>query len=403
VKLSPLALKKALSHPPEKGNTETMPRLSLFAGLFIVLLSIQALATNQAAALETSAREALLLDLESGRVLMEKNADQPMPPASMSKVMTVYLVFRDLKEGRLKLSDTLPVSEKAWRKGGSKMFVEVGKRVTVEDLIQGVIVQSGNDASIVLAEGLGGTEEAFAKQMTQTALELGMTGSNFVNATGWPDEGQLMTARDLSILAKRIIEDFPEYYGYFAEREFTYAGIKQSNRNPLLFKDIGADGLKTGHTQEAGFGLTSSAKRDDRRLILVLNGLESERARSEESERLLEWGFREFRSYDLAKADQSLEEVPVWLGDKTTVPVAVDSDLKATLSRSERNGMKVKVVYDSPVPAPIAAGQEIARLVVSAPEMEDISVPLRAMASVEKLGPVGRITAAAKFLIFGQP
>ncbi|MGO1117583.1 D-alanyl-D-alanine carboxypeptidase family protein [Rhodovibrionaceae bacterium A322] len=380
-----------------------MLRLPLFTGLLFALLSFPLITLQSASALETAAREAFLIDLESGRVLMEKNADTPMPPASMSKVMTIYMVFRDLREGRLKLDDTLPVSEKAWRKGGSKMFVEVGKRAKVEDLIRGIVIQSGNDASIVVAEGLGGSEAAFAEEMTRTARELGMTGSSFANATGWPDPGQRMTARDLAILAERIIEDFPEYYAYFSELEFTYAGIKQSNRNPLIYKNMGADGLKTGHTEEAGYGLTASAKRGDRRLVLVINGLKSVRARSEEGERLLEWGFREFGSYELAKAGQSVDDVAVWLGDLTTVPVTVAEDMKVTLSRNERKSMKVKVVYESPVPAPIKEGQEVARLVVSAEGMEDVSVPLLAMQSVEKLGPFGRITAAAKFLIFGQP
>ena len=266
----------------------TLPILSLCLGLSAALLW-PALAPP-AQALETRAREAFLIDVTTGTVLLEKDADVSMPPASMSKIMTAYLVFGALKEGRISLDDKLPVSEKAWRKGGSKMFVEVGSEVSVEDLLRGVIVQSGNDACIVLAEALAGSEEAFAEQMTRKAREIGMEGSTFTNSTGWPDPNHRMTARDLAILAERMVQDFPDFYHYYSEREFTYNGIRQGNRNPLLYKNLGADGLKTGHTEEAGYGLTASAERDGRRLVLVINGLESIKARSEEAERLIASG-----------------------------------------------------------------------------------------------------------------
>lgn len=352
-------------------------------------------------ALETKAREALLIDLQTGTVLLEKDADKPMPPASMSKIMTVFMVFERLHDGRLTLDSELPVSEKAWKMGGSKMFVKVGNKVRVEDLLRGVIVQSGNDACIVLAEAISGTEEAFAAAMTQRAKELGLTNSHFANATGWPNPNHWMTAHDLVTLAQHLIVDFPEHYKYFAETEFVWNGIRQSNRNPLLFKNVGADGLKTGHTEEAGYGLTASATQGDRRLVLVLNGLSSERERSEESARIIGWGFREFENYALIKEGETVDEAKVWLGQEETVPLVAPQDLIVTLSRASRSDMKVKVVYDAPVSAPIMAGQEIAKLVVTAPDTKPVEIPLQAGADVERLGVFGRLTAALKYLIFG--
>jgi len=355
----------------------------------------------RSATIDTSAREAYIVDTETGTVLLEKDADVSMPPASMSKIMTAYLVFERLKDGRLSLDDELLVSEKAWRMGGSKMFVEVGNRVRVEDLLQGVIVQSGNDACIVLAEAIGGTEEAFAEMMTSKARELGMTTSTFANATGWPDPNQRMTAHELALLAQHVIRDFPEYYHYYSETEFTWNGIRQSNRNPLLYLSVGADGLKTGHTEEAGYGLTASAVRDGRRVIMVVNGLESQKARSEESARLIDWAFREFENYALFQPGEVVEQGEVWLGDKPTVPLVIPEGLKITLARRARSDMKVTVSYDTVIPAPVEQGQEIARLTVSAPDTEPVVVPLVAGESVERLGVFGRVAAALKYLVFG--
>ena len=367
----------------------------LFAAALLLGLSAPA------QALETRAREAILLDTTTGAVLFEKDADIPAPPASMSKIMTAYMVFESLKEGRLSLEDELPVSEKAWRKGGSKMFVEVNTRVKVEDLLRGVIVQSGNDACIVFAEALSGSEEAFADDMTRRAREIGLTDSSFANATGWPDPNHRMSARDLANLAIRMIEDHPEYYHIYSETEFSYNEIRQGNRNPLLYKNIGADGLKTGHTEEAGYGLTASAKRGDRRLVLVVTGLESVRARSEEAERLMNWGFREFDNIQLFKADETVERASVWQGGQDTVPLVFPDGLTVTLARKARRGMTVTVEYDSPVPAPIEKGQPIARLVIEAPEREPMSFPLVAGADIERLGPLGRIFSSARFMILG--
>ena len=351
--------------------------------------------------IETAAREAYIIDMNTGAVLLEKNADQLMSPASMSKLMTVTMLFERLKKGSLKLEDTFPVSEKAWKKGGSKMFVEVDTRVSIHDLLRGIIVQSGNDACIVVAEGLAGTEEDFADAMTARARELGLEKSTFANSTGWPDPNQKMTARELALLAKHIIQDFPEYYPIFAEKDFTFSEIKQGNRNPLLYKNNGSDGLKTGHTEESGYGLVGSAMRDGRRIILVVNGLENAKARSRESERLMEWAFREFNNYALFKAGDVVDNARVWLGDKDTVPLTVENDLTVTLSRAARKSMTVKVVYNEPIPAPIIKGTPVAQLVVSGPEMETVTVPLVATEDIIRPGVFKRLTSAVDYLIFG--
>lgn len=357
-------------------------------------------------AIDTIAREAFMVDIKTGHVLLEKDADVSMPPASMSKLMTLYLVFERLKDGRLSMDDEFSVSETAWRKGGaasgsSTMFLEPRQKVRVEDLIRGIIIQSGNDACIVVAEALAGSEKNFAVEMTEKAHELGMENSSFANATGWPDPGQRMSARDLSILATSLIKDFPDYYKFFAEKKFKYNGIRQSNRNPLLYKTMGADGLKTGHTSEAGYGLTASAKRNDRRLVLVVNGLNSVRARSSESERLMEWGFREFNNYALFEKGEEVTQAELWLSDKQTVGLVIDQDVMVTLPRKSRRDMKVTVQYDGPIPAPIKKGQELAKVVISAPDVEDRVFPLYAAEDAGRLGFVGRLGAAVKSIIWG--
>jgi D-alanyl-D-alanine carboxypeptidase (penicillin-binding protein 5/6) len=369
--------------------------------ILAIALLVATPAAVTAQTIDTNAREAFLMDFDTGQVLFQKNADLRMPPASMSKIMTVFLAFERLKDGRLRMEDDIPISEKAWRKGGSKMFVEVGTRVKVSDILRGIIVQSGNDAAIALAEAIAGTEAAFAELMTERAAELGMEQATFRNATGWPDPEHRVTARGLAILAREIIRRFPEYYSIYSETTFTYNDIKQGNRNPLLYKAMGADGLKTGHTEVAGYGLTASAKRGDRRLILVVNGLDSVRQRSSESERLLEWGFREFDNFKLLERGESADDAAVWLGEQPRVPLVVEDDLVLTLPRTARKTMTATVEYEGPIPAPIVRGQMLARLRVSVPGMEDRVVPLRAGEDVAKLGPFGRITAALGHLIWG--
>jgi len=360
-----------------------------------------------AQAIETPAREAIMIDMQTGTVMLDKNGDVSMPPASMSKLMTTYMLFEELQNGSISLDDTFRVSENAWRKGGAKsgsstMFLLPGKRVRIEDLIRGIVVQSGNDASIVVAEGLAGSEEAFARRMTAKALELGMTGSTFTNATGWPDPGQRMTARDLSTLVKSTIQNFPEFFHYYSETEFTYNKIRQPNRNPLLYKGIGADGMKTGHTQESGYGLTGTAIRKNRRLILVVNGLESKKQRAKESERLIDWGFREFNNYQLFKADEQVSKVDVWLGDKPTINMQIDQDILLTMARKDRKEMKVRVKLQGPVPAPIKKGQQVGELIIDVPGRDSLSFPLKATEDVQKLGLVGRLGAAFKYIMWGR-
>jgi D-alanyl-D-alanine carboxypeptidase (penicillin-binding protein 5/6) len=351
--------------------------------------------------IDTAAKQAILIDARTGVVLLNKNADERMPPSSMSKVMTMYLVFEALKQGRMTLEDQLPVSERAWRMGGSKTYVMVGGRAKVEDLIRGVIVQSGNDACIVFAEALAGSEEAFADQLTRRAREIGLRDSNFRNATGWPDPQHWMTARDLAILAKRLIEDFPEYYSYYAEREFTYANIKQENRNPLLYRTPGSDGLKTGHTEAAGYGLTGSAVREGRRLILVVNGLNSMRERGTEADRLMEWGFREFENVALFKPGEPVHRGDVWLGVEKTLPFVPVQQVEITLPRRLRKDMNVRVVYPKAIPAPVRIGDPVGKVVVTVPSQPDLEFPLVAGADVAKLGFVSRLGATANYLLFG--
>ncbi len=379
----------------------TAVRIRFAATVAAALVAAGLVLPARAASIETIAKQAVLIDLTTNTVLFEKNAEQRMPPSSMSKIMTIYMVFEALKQGELSLDRVFKVSERAWRMQGSKMFVELDKDIKVDDLIKGVIVQSGNDACIVLAEGLAGSEPAFAEKMNKKAKEIGLTSSNLTNATGWPDPNHYMTAHDLAVLAQRLIEDFPEYYHYYSIRDFTYHGIKQGNRNPLLYRGIGADGLKTGHTDAAGYGLTASAEREGRRLILVVNGLPSMQARADESARLIEWGFREFNAYSLFKAGDAIDEVPVWLGAQETVPVTVPKDLKVTMARADRPNMKVSLVANQPVAAPIKKGDPVGKLVIAAPGAPVKEVPVVAAVDVEKLGFVGRALAAAKYLVLG--
>jgi len=352
--------------------------------------------------IDTTARSAYVIDFNTGAVLLDKNGDARIPPASMSKLMTEYIVFSYLKQGRATLNDMLPVSENAWRTQGSKMFVPLGGKVRLEDLLQGMIVQSGNDACIVLAEGLAGSTDAFVKLMNDKAKELGLTGSHFANVDGLPDPDEYMTAHDLAILARHLITDFPEYYHYDAEKEFTFNGIKQGNRNPLLYTDSTVDGLKTGHTDEAGYCLTASALRNGRRVIEVLAGMNTMQERADQGRTVLDWAFREFDDYTIAKAGAVIDRAPVWMGQAGQVPVAVAHDVVITLPRGDRIAMKVAAVYDGPVPAPVAAGQTVGKLTISTPDTPPVEVPLVATQAVQPLGLFGRIAYNAAYLLFGR-
>lgn len=363
-------------------------------------------ANGQEMSINTAAREALLIDFETGTVLFSKNASEAMPPSSMSKLMTTVMIFDRLKDGSLSLDDTFRTSENAWRKGGaasggSTMFLEPNSEVRVEDLLRGIIVQSGNDACIVVAEGLMGSEEAFALAMNRRAAEIGLTGSHFANSTGLPDEQHYVTSHDMATLARHIILNYPEYYSIYAEEKFSYNGITQSNRNPLLYTMGGADGLKTGHTSVAGYGLTASAVMDDRRQVLVINGAESVQSRATEAEKLMTWGFRNFVNRQLFTAGETVTDAELWLGTADSVSLVLENDLKLTLPRRADSSMEVKVTYSGPIPAPVTKGQELAKLVISGPDIQTLELPLVAAADVDRRGFFGRIGAAAHHLLFG--
>lgn len=363
--------------------------MRLLTGLTFLFLS---LSFASAKAMDTKASQAFMFDLETGSILMNKNADKRMPTSSMSKVMTMYMIFEALEDGRIALDDTFEVSEKAWRKGGSKMFVEVGKRVAVEDLIKGVIVQSGNDATIVLAEGLHGSEDAFAAEMTETAVnELGMSNSNFANASGWPDPNHYSTARDLGRLAAAMISQYPALYHYYSIKEFTYSGIRQANRNPLLYRNIGADGIKTGHTDAAGYGLMASGERDGRRVILVLNGMESESERAEESARVLDWGLRNFTNIALFADGAVLGQAPVYLGVQDHVDLVAKGGIKLSLPKDVKDNIILKLEYDSPLPAPIRKGDIVAQMRIQIPDQDDRLVRVVAAQDIAQTGFFGQL------------
>jgi D-alanyl-D-alanine carboxypeptidase (penicillin-binding protein 5/6) len=351
--------------------------------------------------IETAAREAIVMDYDTRAVLFEKNADERTPPSSMSKLMTVYLVFDRIQKGTLKLTDELPVSPKAWKMGGSKMFVMVNTKVSVKDLLHGVIIQSGNDATVVLAEGLAGSEAAFAEQENAMAAKLGLTGSHFANASGWPDPNHYMTARDIAMLAWHTIHDHPEFYKIYAQKEFTYNKIKQGNRNPLLYDSTGADGLKTGHTEIAGYGLVASVERNGRRLIMVENGLKSMQQRADEARKLVEFGFREFENYRPFRAGETVAEADVWLGTQAKVPLVVEKDAVITLPRNARNATKMVAKFNGPLAAPVEKGATVGQFVIETPDGKPIEIPLKAGASVERLGLMGRIAAAFNYLLWG--
>jgi serine-type D-Ala-D-Ala carboxypeptidase (penicillin-binding protein 5/6) len=390
-----------------------MRRIRPFAIAFALIAGFAAPAQAE---LDTTAEHAILLDGDSGQVLWAKDADVPMPPASMSKLMTLELLFQRLKDGRVKLTDKFPVSQRAWsERGGSEMFVKLGDSMTVEDLIRGIIVMSANDGCIVVAEGLGGTVENFVSMMNARAKQLGLAQSHFVNPNGLPQPpGQLMSAADLAHLARHLVRDYPAYYHYFNDRSFQWSGISQENRNLVLEKFPGADGLKTGHTDAAGYGITTSAVQNGQRLILVLNGLRypdlakrdsksqdwfAEQRRADEAARILGIAFREFRHYQLFKPDDIVGKAVVWQGASDTVPLKLAGPLDVTLPVDSRAGMKVTLKYDGPVQAPVAKNQQVGTLDVTAPDFPGLQVPVYAASSVGSAGLFGRIFLGLRALI----
>ena len=361
---------------------------------------------GSAAAIETQARNAILMDYDTGQYLYVKDHEKMVPPASMSKLMTVNMIFEKLKDGSLSLDDTFTVSERAWKlggaaSGGSTMFLKIGEKVRVEDILKGILIQSGNDACIVAAENLAGSEDDFAEMMNKRARELGLNNSSFVNSTGLPHPDQKMSVEDLAKLARHIIKEFPEFYHIFSEKYYTHNNITQGNRNPLLYSMPNADGLKTGHTEEAGFCLTASAKKGERRLIEVMTGMNSNKERSEEAERLMEWGFREFNNYNLLNKGQEIADIPVVFGNEKEVRLVVPETVKRTLKKSQAPKIKMTAVYDKPVKAPVAAGDKLGEVRIELDGQEMENVPLVADKNIEKLGFFGRIGQNLKYLLFG--
>lgn len=356
------------------------------------------------AAFETRAKSAFIIDQTTGTVLLSKNADEPLPPASMSKLMTLYMTFEAIRDGRLRMSERLPVSSHAMAYGGSTMFLDTTDRVSVEDLIRGIIVLSGNDACAVIAEALSpdGSEAGFARFMTRRATQMGMTHSTFTNSNGWPQAGHRMSMRDLALLANRLITDFPEYYALFSQREFKFDGRAPQNtrnRNPLLSLGIGADGLKTGHTREAGYGLVGSVKQGERRLIFVISGLDSSQARAEEAESIVNWAFRQFAVKPVAKAGTAVASADVWMGRDQKVPLVPTKDLSMLMPVITEGETKAEVIYSGPITAPIAKDQQIAELVITPPGLPETRVPLVAGNDVPAGGFMSRVGTAAQILI----
>ena len=379
-----------------------MHRILLAATL---LFSAPAFAQSSDTNFNTTAPHAVIIDYDTGTVLFEKNAREPIAPASMTKIMTAQLVFEALDAGEVQEDTIFRTSEYAWRTGGaasgsSTMFLPLDSEASVIDLLRGVIVQSGNDASIVLAEGLAGSESAFADRMTERAQELGMSTAQFRNSTGWPDPDHVVSMLDLARLADHQIREHPEYYEIYAEPNFTWNDITQGNRNPLLGRMDGADGLKTGHTEDSGYGLVASAKRGDERRIVVVNGLESVGARARESERLMRAAFDQFKVYQLFAEGDTVGDVPVYMGTADTVAVTVTEDIKSGLFRGDRKGLASRIEY-TVVPAPVAVGDEVATLIVTEPGRPDRRVPLVAAEAVEQRGLLGRAFGALASKIRG--
>ena len=352
-------------------------------------------------AIDSIAETALVMDISTGEILLDKNSNMRTYPSSMTKIMTVLVAFEKIKNGSLSLDQEFLVSKKAWKMGGSKMFIEVDKRVKVFDLLLGIVVQSGNDASIALAEGISGTEETFAIEMNNLAKKIGLTDTNFVNSSGWPNDNHYTTAKDLALLAKYTVENHPELYQMYELNEFTYNGIKQDNRNPLLLTFDGADGFKTGYTEAAGYGIVGSAERGGRRLIIVLNGLESSRSRAQESLRLMDWGFNNFELVNFFKKDEVVFQANTWLGKKEKVDLVAIEDIKVSIPKAQLSSANVDVLIEEPIQTPINRGDIIANLQISYADKK-VSFPLAASESIEQKGFFSRITSALYYIVLGS-
>lgn len=374
-----------------------MPKYTLKPLLFLLFFFL----SKPLFAIDSIAETALVMDISTGEILLDKNSNMRTYPSSMTKIMTVLVAFEKIKNGSLSLDQEFLVSKKAWKMGGSKMFIEVDKRVKVFDLLLGIVVQSGNDASIALAEGISGTEETFAIEMNNLAKKIGLTDTNFVNSSGWPNDNHYTTAKDLALLAKYTVENHPELYQMYELNEFTYNGIKQDNRNPLLLTFDGADGFKTGYTEAAGYGIVGSAERGGRRLIIVLNGLESSRSRAQESLRLMDWGFNNFELVNFFKKDELVFQANTWLGKKEKVDLVAIEDIKVSIPKAQLSSANVDVLIEEPIQTPINKGDIIANLQISYADKK-VSFPLAASESIEQKGFFSRITSALYYIVLGS-
>jgi len=352
-------------------------------------------------AIESIAKTALLIDLSTGEVLLDKNSEERTYPSSMTKIMTALMAFEKIKDGTLSMDQEFLISKKAWKMGGSKMFIEVDKKVKVSDLLLGVVVQSGNDASIAIAEGISGSEETFAIEMNNLAKKIGLTNTNFVNSSGWPNDNHYTTAKDLAKIAEYTLNEHPELYEMYAITEFTYSGIKQDNRNPLLYSFEGADGFKTGHTQAAGYGLVGSAERGSRRLLLVLNGLETSRSRAQESLRLMDWGFNNFQLVDFYKQGEVVIEASTWLGKQEKVKLSSQQDISVSIPKTHLSDMKVEVLVEEPIPTPISINDQVGLVQISYADKK-LQYPLLASENIEQKGFFSKITSALYYLVLGS-
>ena len=367
----------------------------------LLLLIVFLLFTRQSFAIESIAKTALVIDLSTNEILLEKNSTEKTYPSSMTKMMTALVAFEKIKDGSLSLDQEFLISKKAWKMGGSKMFIEVDKRVSVYDLLLGVVVQSGNDASIAIAEGISGSEEIFAIEMNNLGKKIGLTGSNFTNSSGWPDDNHYTTAEDLAKVAQYTIENHYELYQMYKISDFTYNGIKQDNRNPLLYTFEGADGFKTGYTEDAGYGLVGSAERGDRRLIVVLNGLESSKSRAQESLRLMDWGFNNFQLVDFYKKNEVIKEVDTWLGKEDKVDLVALEDISVSIPKAQLSSAKVTVLVEEPIATPIKIGDQIAKLQISFADKQ-VDFPLYSGEDIDQKNFFSRIFSAIYYIILGS-
>jgi len=370
--------------------------------LMTILCSFSAMAEDLQVP-ETEAKEAIIIDFETGTVLFEKNADERTPTSSMSKILTSIVVYDALKDGKIKNDQELPVSERAWKMGGSRMFLDLNSTPKVEDLIKGVVIQSGNDACVVLAEGIAGSEENFVALMNRKAKDIGMDSSNFMNSTGWPDPNHYSTARDLAKMAMYLIKNYPDHYALHSQKEFVYNNIKQGNRNPLLYQSVGADGIKTGHTEAAGYGLIGSAVSNGRRIVMVINGTSSMQARADESERLIKWAQISFKNINLVKKDSVIGKIPVVLGVAREVSYAPTEDLRVTVSAFNKKPAQLSAVYKAPIKAPIKIGDKVGSLIVTLNDGSTKEISIAATEDIPEAPFFSRLTEKFMLLVVGTP